>query len=358
MHDTRSILFLTPCFLQYRLHKQVRGVEVFDLLLVRQLVELGHRVTVAADSSWRERFSERLAGATPEFVYTPSLRKLWLNALVAERALRGRRFDALIVGNNARGLLPTVKRLQRRAAADRTVLIAHRPPRPDYVKAARGMSMDVTAVNSAIAADFEGVVNGRVETRYGIPNAELFTPRERAAAPDEPVRFLMLGRLDTQLKRVDRALAALERLPDDVRRRIELHLASYPDPPRDLPPGVTAHPWMTPAEVAALVRKMDVFLGLSDHETFSQAMVQAMLCACACIVNTVPAYVEKLDAGGGVIVRTDDELVDAMRRITLDAEWQRRLGAEARATALARYVWDSRRFVEEMVFAESPSVER
>lgn len=346
----RSILFLTPCFLQYRLHKQIRGVEVFDLLLVRQLVELGHEVTLIADRTWRERFALRLAGAMPKVIYTPSLRKLWINAWLAERAVRSERFDALIVGNNARGLLPSVKRLLKRGCAPRATLIAHRPPRPDYITAARGLPMDVTAVNDEIASMFDGVTNGRVETRYGIPNAELYAPRTEPRDDAAPVRFVMLGRLDTKLKRVDRALAALERLPSEIRDRAELHLASYPDPPRELPAGVTAYPWMTPPEVAALLQRMDVFVALSDHETFCQAMVQSMLTGLPSVVNTVPTLVEKAESGAGIVTHDDDELVAAMERMVRDAALRKSMGETARRIALERYVWNTQQWLEDVVF--------
>lgn len=353
MSERKKLLFLAPTFLMYRLHKQIRGVEVFDLLLVRQLVELGHQVTLIADRTWRERMEHHLAGAMPEILYTPGLRKLWLNAPIGARALRGRSFDAMIVGNNARGLLPTVKGLMERGAADRVVLIANRPPRPDYTKAVRGMAMDVTAVNPEIARMFEGVVNGRVETRYGIPNAELFFPDAAVHPNDGVVRFVMLGRMDTPLKRAERAIASFERLPSNVRNVCELHLASYPTPPRNLPKGVVPYPWMELSEIADLIKRMDVFIGLSDHETFCQAMVQAMLTSLPSIVNTVPALVEKTERGGGFVVQNDDELDAAITKLATDASLRMSMGQAARAHALDAYVWDTERWLREQVFPET-----
>lgn len=350
MSEREKLLFLAPTFLMYRLHKQIRGVEVFDLLLVRQLVELGHQVTLIADRTWRERFEAHLADAMPDILYTPGLRKLWLNAPFGERLIREQTFDAIIVGNNARGLLPTVKRLIARRASPRVVLIANRPPRPDYAKAAHGMAMDVTAVNPAIATMFEGVVDGRVETRYGIPNAALFFADASAHPDDGIVRFVMLGRMDTPLKRAERAIASFARLPSNVRNVCELHLASYPTPPRDLPKGVVPYPWMELSEIADLLKRMDVFIGLSDHETFCQAMVQAMLTQLPSIVNTVPALVEKTERGGGVVVRDDDELDAAITKLATDASLRASMGVAARTHALDAYVWNTEQWLREQVF--------
>lgn len=356
------ILFLSPSFLMYRLHKPLRGVQVFDLLLVRQMAELGHRVVVPADGTWRARFDDLLAGAAIEPVYTRSLRKLWLNALVAERLLRRRRFDAMIVSDNARGVLPTVRRLIARRASHQTTLIANRMARPEFIHRVRGLPIRVMGVNREITAAFAGVVKGPVETRYGVPNASLFYPRTEPAREGAPVRFVMLGRLDTRLKRADRALAALERLPAEVRQNVELHLASYPKPPADLPKGVTAYTWTPIERIPELLREMDALLMLSEDETFCQAMVQAMLTGLPSVVSPVKALMEKLDDGGGFIVRDDEELVDAMTMLARDGALRARLGAEARRTALARYVWNTEAFLEDICFgsanAAAPSREK
>jgi len=334
----------------------IRGVEVFDLLLVRQLVELGHPVTVVADHSWRKRFEDLLAGATPEIMYTPSLRKPWLNGPVAEALLRGRRFSAMIVGNDNRGLLPTVKRLIRRGIADRRVLIAHRMPRDEYRARVQGVEIDVVAVNTQIASTFERVVNGRVQTRYGIVNADEFYPATGAEASDTVVKFCVLGKLDNEWKGAGQAIGVFRRLPARVRDSAELHLVAYPTEQHFVENNIYGSGWIAADRIPPLLRRMDVMLVLSKkEETFSQAMVQGMLTALPIIITDLPVLVEKLDAGGGVIVHNDEELGAAMTTLATDAVLRKRLGIQARKTALERYVWDTKKFVEDVLFRSAES---
>ncbi len=346
--DGRTLLFITPCFLAHRLHKEIRGVEVFDLLLIRRLVELGIRVTVGAESSWRDRLREHLREAMPEVVYTPPLRKPFWNGLALAPRLLGRRFDALLIGNVSNGLGPPVRLMRGRCA--RTALIAHREPRGPFLRALRGEFVDVVAVNDAIGDAFEASEDVRVTVRYGIPNAELFFPAPASAEASRPVRFVMIGRMDTAIKRLDRALAAFERLPEDVRDRCELHLAGFPTPPRDLPRGVVAYGWQSVEQIAAMLRRMDVGLVTSDSETFSQAMVQTMLTGLPSIVTPVPALIEKTEQGAGVVARSDEELVEAMARLARSAALRRTMGEAARRLALERYVWDAAWFAREHLF--------
>jgi glycosyltransferase involved in cell wall biosynthesis len=343
----KSVLFITPCFLARRLHKEIRGVEIFDLLLVRRLVELGVRVTVGAESSWRARLETHLAGAMPEVLYTPSLIKPLWNGLALAPRLRRRRFDALLLGNVGNGVGAVARLVRRRCA--RVALIAHREPRAAFLRSLRGSAMDVVAVNSDIAGAFDSFIGGRVTVRYGIPNAERFHPAP-ARAGDGVTRFVMLGRLDTPIKRVHLAIEAFQRLPDEVRRRCELHLAGYPDPPRNLPQGVVAYGWQTVDEIAALLRRMDVGLVTSESETFSQAMVQTMLTGLPSVVGDLPALVEKTAEGSGIVARTPDELREAMALLAGSPDLRRTMGAAARRLALSRYVWDTEWFAREHLF--------
>lgn len=352
--EGRSVLFLTPCFLARRLHKEIRGVEVFDLLLLRGLHELGIRVTVGAEITWRARLEHHLAGAMPEVVYTPSLIKPFWNGLALRPRLLGRSFDALLVGNVGNGLGMTVRSLRRRCA--HTALIAHRGPKPAFLRALRGRPTDIVAVNDAIAAEFNPSPERRVTVRYGIPNADRFFPDDAAHPSDGKTRFVVIGRLDTRMKRVDRAIGAFERLPAEVRTASELHLAGYPEPPRDLPKGVTAYGWQSVDQIAALLRRMDVCLIPSDPgETFSQAMVQAMLSGLPSIVSDLPPLIEKTERNAGLVARTDDELLQAMTRLARNAEERRAMGRAARALALERYVWDTAWFAREHLFPRRPA---
>lgn len=345
--EDKSVLFITPCFLARRLHKEIRGVEVFDLLLVRRLVELGIRVTVGAEATWRERLVRHLSGAMPEVIYTPSLIKPLWNGLALAPRLIGRRFDTLLLGNVGNGL-GTVSRMLR-GRCEHTALIAHRTPRAPFLRALRGATVDVVAVNDAIGGAFADGPGVRVTVRYGIPNAEAFYP-DSARVDDGVTRFVMVGRLDTPLKRVDKVMEAFAALPPDVRSRCELHLMSYPEPPTNLPDGVFAYPWMTVEEIAARLRRMDVVVVASESETFCQALVQGMLCGLAGLVRDLPTLVEKMDGGGGLVFSTPATLRDAMERLACDGALRRAMGEAARRTALERYVWDASWYAREHLF--------
>ncbi|MBY0308098.1 MAG: hypothetical protein K2Q09_05090, partial [Phycisphaerales bacterium] len=58
----KRLLLLSPAFVADRRHKRVHGVELFNFLFVRRLVEMGVRVTLAAEPRWRAGFAEHLAG--------------------------------------------------------------------------------------------------------------------------------------------------------------------------------------------------------------------------------------------------------------------------------------------------------
>ncbi|HVZ94481.1 MAG TPA: glycosyltransferase family 4 protein [Phycisphaerales bacterium] len=348
-----SVLFLTPNFLARRLHKSIRGVEVFDLLFIRQLVELGVPVTVAAESSWRERFPKHWAGAMPEMLWTPSLRKPLPNALAAAALNGSRRHDVLLLGNNGRGLLPATKLLHKCGRIGRTLLIAHRLPRDDYVRAIRGFPMDVLAISEAVVVGFREkdgspVHRGWLEIYYGLPNYKEFSPRTTARKPDEPVKFCLLGKMDSPDKGAAGAMAAFSALPDDVRRRCELHLASYqtPPPPAQVPEGVLARDWMPATAIAEFLRGMDALIVNSKYESFSQAAVQAMLTGIPVITVPLPAVVEKVVDGAGIVVKDQDELTGAMATLAGDEALRARMGETARRVALEKYIWDTGEFVE------------
>ena len=87
-------------------------------------------------------------------------------------------------------------------------------------------------------------------------------------------------------------------------------------------------------------------------ETFSQTTVQGMLTGLPVVHTSIPPFMEKFDDGGGLRADTPAEMADALVRLADDAELRARLGREARATALARYVWDTNRFIKRYLDAE------
>jgi glycosyltransferase involved in cell wall biosynthesis len=302
---------------------------------------------------------------------------LW-NALAARgRVVRGGPYDAVIVGNPTRGLAPMLRTLRRKGLADRVTALAHRTVRRGFARSLGGDGVTVVCVNGAIAAQARGLFPGaRVVTSYGIANAGLFFPPEAGrrdggsrdsqglipgvSVGDGVVRFGVLGKLDNPWKGAGDAIAAFGVLPDALRARCELHLASYEreaNKPEDLPDGVIAHGWMGSSTTPELLRTWDVIVvPSSSHETFSQAIVQGMLTGLPVIARDLPVLAEKLDTGGGIVVEDVASMSAAMARLAGDAGLRASMGAIARETALARYVWDTGAFVRDYVLASGPAV--
>jgi glycosyltransferase involved in cell wall biosynthesis len=159
-----------------------------------------------------------------------------------------------------------------------------------------------------------------------------------------------MGMLDNAWKGADTAIEAFRLLPEALRGRVRLHLASYSSPPPFDDDRIRAYAWMPLTDIPEFLRGMDVMLAPSRdegvmRETFSQAVVQGMLTGLPVLVSDLMVLREKVDAGGGHVVRDAAELAQRMAELAGDPARRARLGAEARAIALERYVWDTARFV-------------
>ncbi len=340
-----TVLFLDKVFLK-RVPEPLRGVELFNLHLLRDLVRLGYPVTLIAEISWQKAVLDFMGEQRPQALWFRALGPDALATPLAGWCLRGRTFDRLLVGNVGNGLLPLVRHLHRRRAFARAVLIAHREAAPRFVKSWSGMPGCVVAVNQQIARPFQSVGSGRVAVDYGIVQSDRYFPP--STRPEGPVRFIVLGALDNPWKGADTAQAAFARLPAELCDRAELHLASYRHPPTGAK-GVVAHPWLPLDEIPGLLRRMQVMICPSRdevvmRETFSQAMVQGMLTGLPVLASDLPILTEKLDSGGGLIFHNEAELADHMARMIREPELREHLGQQARTTALDRYRWDTARF--------------
>ncbi|MBL8991507.1 MAG: glycosyltransferase family 4 protein [Phycisphaerae bacterium] len=363
MNGRESILYFAPSFLEDRRDRPLRGVQLFDLHHIRELAELGLRVVVPAEGTWRTRLEQRLADTGVELMFTARFGKPVLAGLAAAWRLRrpahGRPFDAMLLGNPAKGALPAVEVLRARGVVGRIVLQAHKAPGLLAASRLRAWGATLTAVSRQVADQFPTDLRERVSVCYGVANAEAFTPSPRVRPPDEPVRFAMLGKLDNPWKGAALAVRALESMPQDLRSRVRLHLASFGrSPPAVRDPSVVYEPWIEPQHVPAFLRSMDALIVASygPDETFSQSIVQGMLCGLPIISSDLPVLADKVADGGGLLFPAADPrrpdlwnpgpLADAMIRIADDAALRARLGVEARRIAAARYVWNTRRFVD------------
>lgn len=349
-----SVLFLDKVFLK-RAPAHLRGVELFNLNLVRDLVRLGYPVTLIAEASWQPSVLEFVGPHRPDLRWFRGVGPDAFNTPLAGWRLRGGRWDRLLVGNVGNGLLPLLRYLQARRAFTRAVLIAHREAGPRFVRAWAGWPGCVVAVNGQIAEPFRRAGRGEVQVDYGIFNSERYGPPARR--DDAPVRFVVLGALDNAWKGADTAQAAFAALAPEIRARAELHLASFRNPP-EVPAGVLAHAWLPAEAIPGLLQRMHVMICPSRdeevmRETFSQAMVQGMLSGLPILANDLPILTEKLDQGGGLVFRSVSELARHMERLAIDSAARETLGAQARRTALERYVWDSARFARRYLDPES-----
>ena len=360
-HAGRRVLILEQGFLKSRHGKPVHGVELFRLLLIEQMVARGVDVTVTAERSWRARLEERfgdMLGHGLRVVYTPNLGGAAPNGVWAALATARGSYDAVMFGDARRGLIPALRIASRAHRGSRRLLMAHRRPKERVLRTTGRLGHDVLAVSEFVAARFRdardaGRLRGRVDVYYGLADAARWWPateEERAARErDGVVNFVLVGRLPNISKGWERAIEAFGMMPEDVRARCRLHLASFIRPVEIEQDGVVAHEWMD--DVPGFLRGMDVMLALSTNETFSQAIVQGMLTGLPVVATGIPVYVEKLDGGEGIVARTTEEIRDAMVRLAGDAGLRHEMGEKGRATALARYVWDTDRFLGEHLFA-------
>lgn len=356
-----SVLFVDKVFLRYRRHQPLRGVEVFNLELLRDLTRMGIPVTVPAVSGWRNLLRRRVAEAGLRVALAPSTGMDFLNGWLSVAGPGGPRFDTLLIGNVGKSLLPMLQWLARRRRFRQAVLIAHREATDRFARWMAGTSGAVLAVNEQIAEPFRRWGHPRVVVDYGVMHADRFRPpmpEERTGAA-EGLHFAVMGWLDNPWKGADTAVAAFRGLPDEVRERSRLHLASFQHPPSFAEANIRAYRWMPFEAVPGFLRAMDVLLAPSRdedvmRETFCQAMVQGMLTGLPVVANRLPILAEKLDRGGGLIVDSVEAMSEAMARLSREEGLRRRLGAEGRRIALERYVWDTTRFVRRYLTRAEP----
>ena len=346
--DQRSIAFIDKVFLA-RAKGQPCGVEVFNLNLVRDLCRMGCRVQLVAHPTWlaAARAWDPTLACEPVPCSggggLPAIPRLW-----------ARRPEILLIGNVGDRLTPLIGLLRVLGIVRRAVLIAHREPSPRFVRSVERLQTAVVAVNGQIANHFQGRRFPVVEVSYGITDPDRFFPAEPPAADKPEVHFCVIGHLDRKWKGADTAVEALRLIPAAIRSRCRLHLASYDQPPVFPEPEVIPYRWLPFDQMGDFLRRMDVILVPSRdeqvmRETFSQVAVQGMLTGLPLIVSDRPVLMEKVADGGGLVFRSAAELADAMASLATDAALRRSMGAAGRSAALARYVWDTRQFVERFV---------
>lgn len=349
-----TILFLEKVFTR-RPHGPVRGVELFNFRLIRDLLTLGFQVTVPIHTEWRQAFDDFFDEFQPELIILPRLGHNSLSVMALCVRCRSRTWNHLVLGNVAKALMPALRQLYRLGQVQDGVLIAHREAEPAFAKQIQRLGIRTTAVNQVIARGLRCNGGPRAEVYYGIMDGDRYHPSKSRTTKDT-VDFCVLGALDNVWKGSDTAMEAFSMLPAELQSTCRLHLASFSRPGPSPHPSIVLHPWRPAEDIPTLLRGMDVQIVPSRdeevmRETFSQVMVQGMLTQLPQIVNDLPILTEKLDDGGGLIFKTAAELAGHMETLARNPALRKRLGAEARHTARARYIWHTDIWVDQWLSA-------
>jgi len=145
----QNILFLDKVLLG-RKPASVRGVEIFNLAILKDLGRLGYKVTLPHHPDWT-------AAGLPDDIERIPVRgagRPLIAGLAAVWKLRRRRFDVLLLANTANGLIPSLRLIKIIGIADRCVLIAHREPSRRFLKNLRVLRTRVDSVNGIFADQF------------------------------------------------------------------------------------------------------------------------------------------------------------------------------------------------------------
>lgn len=341
------ILFLDKVFLQ-PFSTPLRGVELFNLLLLKDLKALGARVHVYATKSWAPVLEPLRGGNLELHLIEDRKRKGWAIASLFP-VLAGKKFETFLLGNVGNSMIPVIWWLRYSRAFNNAVMIANREADAWFVRTWRKTKGKVLAVNKQIAGGFTAGGCKDVYVDYGITPASAYYPAPSFDAGGS-FRFVVLGDLDSSWKGADTAIEAYQMLDPAWKAKATLHLIAYRVPPKSLPEGVIAYPWQESSKVPDLLRSMHAMVCPSRDEgkmmeTFSQAMVQGMLTGLPILTSNLPILTEKLDQGGGLIANNTRELSEHMVRLIQDPERSRSMGEQARKIALERYVWDTARFL-------------
>lgn len=107
-------------------------------------------------------------------------------------------------------------------------------------------------------------------------------------------------------------------------------------------------------DVAALLRRTDVFVDFSDYQAFGRTALEAMACGCAVVVPAEGGAAEyAVDGRNSLVADThaDENCLAALTRLVRDASLRRRLQAAAVATS-QRYSIESAAISELALFRE------
>jgi glycosyltransferase involved in cell wall biosynthesis len=356
---TNQVIFLDKVLLRGKKGVAVNGAERFNIHLIKHLQQHNIDVTTYASSSWTDDLNSICQNGAFKFIRLPQLfRVAWPNTAITLLLLlfSRKKYDALILGNVGRNLLPLVRVLERKKSFKKIVLLAHREPTKLFLQMLEGLKLTIVAVNEQIATGFRNAGFLDTHVYFGEIRHDFFSPSKVTQKDDDTVRLCVFGNLDPEWKGSDRAVEAFEMLPEKVKSKTELHLAGFAhELPTFAEPRIKAYPWIPEDEVPSFLENMDITIAPSRDttimkETFSQACVQAMLMGLPMIVSDLPILQEKIATGGGVVFHNREELVQQITTLCEDKSLRKKLGEEAKEIARNKFLWDTKHFVESFLF--------
>jgi glycosyltransferase involved in cell wall biosynthesis len=113
----------------------------------------------------------------------------------------------------------------------------------------------------------------------------------------------------------------------------EVVLAAFPE---DVRPRVTVRPRVSRDEIVGIYKEADVFVFPTLFEGFSLALLEAMAAALPIVATRVGSAPDILETGVSALLISENDtgsLIDALRRLTVDATLRESLGRQAQASA-------------------------
>ncbi|MCV2489633.1 glycosyltransferase family 4 protein [Geodermatophilus sp. YIM 151500] len=358
------------CFVSRRYWPAVSGMSVYAENLLRELVALGHDVTMV--SQYRDdEAGTRVYGGGP-----PPRRRVPDGVRVVARPSRGETVVPADFEGDVDDLVRTVVALHEREPFDVLHAQYGYPPGLAVLLAARATGVPTvvsiqggdghwvgtccathraamtTVLDSADAvligsASFRDEVVGNLGTdpaRFrivpGATDTARFTPvpgRPLGALQDPPV-LLFHGRVDRRKGVLD----LLEALPDGVRLVISGIGPDLDEAKARADGRTTFLGYVPPEEAPAVYRTADVFVSPTYSEGFSNTLLEAMASGLpivsTCSVGVVDCLADGVD---GLLHEPGDvpALAAALRRLLADAELRGRLAATALEEVRRLYSW-------------------
>ena len=349
----KKILFLEKVFLKERKSPKLRGVELFNFSLIKDLLDENIEIFAVAHISWKQVFQDNFKSPYFHISYINN-NMSFLSVIFKLIPLKKEKIDILFLANTGDTLLGAMIISKLFRITKKQVLLAHREPSKVFLIISKFVKLIAVSVNQKFANIFKKVGCPVSEVYYGVKNASNFLGFD-VHKNHEKVIYGVVGDLDNKWKGADTAIEAFSMLSKEANEICELRLASYTNNlPRNLPNNIKAYTWLPYNEVINFFNELDVLIVPSYdekvmRETFSQAMVQGMLSGLPILANDLPILTEKLNQGGGFIFKNVNELKGKIEELAFNKNLRIYLGEKARKVATQRYIWDTKYFNEKFL---------